>query len=57
VVRRCSGHASRDVHEDYIQFEDRELVEDFAKAGLLSPPAPMQQRMVDEKEVAVANVG
>lgn len=50
IVRRCSGHADRDVHENYITFEDRELVEAFAKAGLLSPP-PTQ------RDVAVENKG
>jgi len=51
IVRRCSGHSPRDVHENYIQFEDRELVEAFDKAGLLSPP-PAQQ-----EERAVSNAG
>lgn len=56
IVRRCSGHADRDVHENYITFEDRELVEAFAKAGLLSPPV-QEAASVSEKEVAIASIG
>ena len=51
IVRRCSGHANRDVHEDYIQFTDQELVEAFDAVGLLSPPPAKQE------ERAVANAG
>ncbi len=58
IVRMCSGHADRDVHENYITFKDRELVDAFDKAGLLSPPAPVQHHAsVGEKEAAIASVG
>ena len=54
IVRRCSGHANRDVHEAYIQFEDRELVEAFEKAGLLSPPPAKLNVAVEERTAANA---
>jgi hypothetical protein len=56
IVRKCSGHADRDVHENHITFEDRELTEAFAKAGLLSPP-PVQRVSIEEKGAAVPNAG
>ena len=49
IVRMCIGHANRDVHEAYIQFENYELVEAFDKAGLLSPP-PVQRDVSAESE-------
>jgi len=42
VNRICSGHQSRDTHEDYNQVTDAELVAEFDKVGLLSPPPTKQ---------------
>jgi len=50
VNRICSGHQSRDTHEDYNQVTDAELVAEFAKVGLLSPPPTKQ----DGKDAASA---
>ena len=50
VNRICSGHTSRDTHEDYNQVTDEELVAEFDKLGLLSPP-PVKQ---DERGAANA---
>jgi len=51
VARICSGHVERDVHEDYIQPTDEELVAEFDRLGLLSPP-PAKQGEMDAANVA-----
>jgi hypothetical protein len=47
VNRICSGHVERDVHEEYNQVTDEELVAEFKRLGLLDPPPARQGEKAD----------
>jgi integrase len=43
IVMACSGHKPNGVHDGYVNFSDAQLVEAFAKAGLMSPRAQSEK--------------